>query len=291
MPKFIRKHPWFFVWTTVILLVTLALVAGIRSSVDMSIVNQLQHIDQTTRTNDIFDPVIVDDSTGSLEIEVTFPTLTMVPWMPPMPPDLSDIYVHYWRMPNPIESVYDWIDDGVLVDSFALVGAEYDSYCDVPSGIYYTHFYRLWNVPDLLEDYTYVLYLEFWDADGEEYRDEELSEIVWGYTHPLEDEVISIMSDCDYVSFFEYQEFTGGNGGTTTTPTTTIPTTTPTTTPTNGNGGNGIGPIIKWFNGYTIFDGMQNWVFLIILVLILGFLGFIIFIILYFKKKDKKKKK
>ncbi|TET31848.1 MAG: hypothetical protein E3J70_01635 [Candidatus Heimdallarchaeota archaeon] len=292
MPKFIRKHPWFFVGTSVILLVALALVTGIRLTVNTSVVNQLQQITMSTRTNDMFNPIIIGSDSGVMKIEITLPTLNMIDndW------DQSDIWIRLGRVSNPIESVYDWFDRGQMINEIWLWAEGYDVYCDNPSGLYYTHFYMEWDTyHTLIEDYTYVLILEFWDGDGEWHMCNDVWEWIYWFGEgpplamsindqgefPPDEEVQGWLLECDFVSFFEYQEQEGFDD---TTPT-------PTLTPTNGNGNGNGGPIAGgWLNGYDISPSMQNWVFLILLILVLGFLGFIIFIIMYFGKKKKKKK-
>lgn len=298
MPKFIRKHPWFFVWTSVILLVTLALVTGIRLSVDTSIVNQLQQITMSTRTNDMFDPIIIGSTSGVMKIEITLPTLNMIDNMF----DLSDIWIRLGRVSNPIASVYDWFDRGQMINEVWLWLEEYDGYCDSadPTDTYWTHFYMEWNTyHTLMEDFTYVLILEFWDGDGDHFMCDEVWEWIYWFGEggppqqtmsineqngfPPDEEVQEWLLECDYVSFFEYQEQEGFDD--------TTPTPTPTITPTDGNGNGNGGPIAGgWLSGYDISPTMQNWVFLITLVLLFGLIGLIIFIIIYYKKKDKKKK-
>ena len=297
MPKFIRKHPWFFVWTTVILLVTLSFVAGIRLTIDTSTVNQLQHYTQTTRTNDMFNPIIVYNDGGFLEIEVTLPHLSLID---NSFGDCADMLVSYWRIANPITSVYDWFTRGMFIDDFLIWGDELDDYCDTPDGTdtYYTHFYRVWNVPTIAEGFTYAIYLDFYDADCNWWGCETAAMFMEGEwvpglesnvetSYPPDEEVQEELLACDFISFFEYQEDVPPDVDY------TPPTATPTPTPTDGTGtgDNGAGAIGGgWVNQYTILEGMQNWVFLVILVLVIGLLCLIIFFILYARRKNKKKK-
>jgi len=243
----------------------------------------------------MFNPIIVYDNAGFIEIEVTLPHLTEQ-----TDDDCADMLVSYWRIENPIASVYDWSTRGIFIDDFLIWGAEFDSYCDSPVGdTYFTHFYRVWNVPTLTEGFTYGIYLDFYDADcnwwGCEYASmffedgwEPCLELNVDNGFPPEEEVQAALLECDFISFFEYSATVPPDVDY------TPPTATPTATPTDGTGTGegGVGPIAGgWLNGYTIFDGMQNWVFLILLVLLFGIFGFIIFIIVYFSKKKKKKGK
>lgn len=284
--SFWKKNKLFFLGLSIGLIFIVGALVGIRLSIDTSVVNQLQHYTQSVRTNDMFNPIIVYDDNGFLEIEITLPHLTEID-----DADGADMFVSYWRIANPISSVYDWYDRGVFIDDFLIWGEELDSYCDNPdpTNTWYTHFYRLWNVPDLDEGFTYAIYLDFYDADDNfwvcdnpfmpfgEGGEPALQLLI--DEPPPEEEVQAWLLDCDFISFFEYQESSAGE---------TVP---PTGTPTGGTGDTGSGPEAGgWVNQYTIFDGMQNWVFLLILVLVFGIIGLIIFFILYVKWKGKKKK-
>ena len=305
--KFIKEYRGLFAGLLIIMVFTLGFVTATRLSVNTSIVNQLQQITMSTRTNDMFNPIVIDSDSGVMKIELTHPTLTYIDEnLPPVPPifDPSDVFIQFGRIENPIYSVLDWVDRGQYLDDLLLDGAEYDTYCDNPDGTdtYYTHFYIEWNTGHTLaEGYTYVLLVDFYDADDEFHCCEDLWELMgwWGedgefdmirrprrtidgmsinVLPPEEEEYVrDLLINCDYVSFFEYQMSLDTED--------TTPTDTPTGTPANGNGDQIAG---GWLNGYDISSSMQNWVFLIILILVLGFLGFIIFIIVYFNKKKKK---
>ena len=303
--KFIKEYRGLVAGLLVIMVFTLGFVTATRLSVNTSIVNQLQQITMSTRTNDMFNPIVIDSNSGTMKIELTHPILT---YIDENLPDIgifdpSDVFIQFGRVENPVESVIDWVDRGQYLVNLLLYDAEYDTYCNNPDGTntYYTHFYIEWDTGYTLEEgYTYVLLVDFYDADNEFHCCEDLWEIMgwWGENGefdiigrprpttegcsinvlpPEEEEYVrDLLTNCDYVSFFEYQESTDTED------------TTPTPTPTNGDG-DGNGPLAGgWLNGYDISSSMQNWVFLIILILVLGFLGFIIFIIVYFKKKKKK---
>lgn len=278
------------------LMLFIGTIVGIRLAVNTSIVNQLQHYTQTTRTNDMFHPKIVSSNEGIMEVELTLPNLNMIN----NEFDRSDILCYFGRIENPITSVYDWFDRGQFLDEFYFNGIDYDAFCDAPdpSYTYYTHFYYMWNTAiDLVAGYTYVLMVDFYDGDGNFHY----CENVWDWMGfffedgfpqvmslnvdeepPPEEEIIAWLLDCDYISFFEYQVQTTTDEGETATPTDT------------GGTSDGGAEAGGWLNQYTIFSSIQNWVATIIFLLILLLFGIIIaFIVFYMKNKedDKKKKK
>ena len=275
-------------------------VVGISLSIDTSVVNQLQQYTQTTRTNDMFDPIIISNNEGLMKVELTLPTLNMID----NEFDRSDMWIRFGRIANPIVSVYDWVERGQYLTDLMMWGDEYDSYCDSPdpTTTYYTHFYMVWDTGvTIVEDYTYVLIIDFYDGDGEFWMCGDLWELMawFGEDGPLsiirpsrpvmeglslnvlppeeEEYVRDLLINCDYVSFFEYQE-----------PDESVtPTETPTDTGTGDTGAEAGG----WMNDYDIFSNIQNGVALLIFILILGLLGLIIFIVLFLKKKKEEDKK
>lgn len=303
MKKFWKKNKGFFAGFGLGLMLFLGFVVGISMAIDTSIVNQLQQYTQTTRTNDMFHPIIISSNEGIMEIELTLPTLNMID----NDFDMSDIWVRFGRIENPIISILDWVDRGQYLDELYFVGDVYDAYCDNPdpTDTYYTHFYYMWNTGmTLAEGFTYVLIVDFYDGDGEFWMCEDLWSLLdWfegeegpltiirptrptieGMTinvdpdFPEEEEIQDLLLNCDYVSFFEYQE-----------PEITdeAPPTTPGDTETGDNGAEAGG----WLNDYDIFSNIQNGIALLIFILILGLLGLIIFILLFMKKKKEEDKK
>ena len=265
-------------------------------AINTSVVNQLQQITMVTRTNDMFNPIIVDSGSGVMKVEVTFPTLNYIDEnLPAETSDYSDMYIHLYRIENPIASIYDWNIRGQYLNDILLDSDEndYDFYCDRPdpTDTYWTHFYIEWDSGvTLIEGWTYALLVDFYDADDEFHW----CETVWENIDfgggvpefdvaasinvdpdpPSEETMVGILSDCDFISFFEYQA----------SEVTTPPTTTPPTTPPPGEEATG------WFNQYDIFENINNGMALLILIAILLGLALLVIIIILLLKKKKDKK-
>lgn len=278
--NFFKKNKGFFVGLTIGLVLVVGMVAGINMAIDSSIVNQLQHFTAEERSNDMFNPIVVNNNLGFIEIEITLPHLTEM-----VPTDGADLLVSYWMIPNPINSVLDWFDYGIFLNDFLIWGEELDSYCDTPdpTDTYYTHFYRMWTVDTLIEGYTYALYCDFYDADGTFWACENDWMPFGGEPIPAmdlnielpegvsEEDIEDALLDCNYISFFEYQV-----------PTDQVPYTPPT------EGSEDVGAVVGWMNQYTIFSGMKNGTVILLSSLILGIIAIVIIVLLYMKKKKKK---
>jgi len=262
MSKLSKKQKWWIGGLSVggvIVIITL-LLTSLLLSIDTSIVNKLQHYTQTERTNDMFNPIIVNEESIILDIEVTYLTLNLIADADPF----SAIRMGFARVSNPIISVYDWYDRGVILDTQIITAGEYDMLCDTPNepiNTHYTHFDYQWEQSGVLyTNFTYVVYVDFIDANGNYFGCYDV--LFWltadeahGQEPPLldipptEDELEEMVLNCDHISFFEYEELE-------TTPT---PTPTPTNT-TNGGCCDGT-----WWGENTIFSGMKNWASVLIL--------------------------
>lgn len=286
LKNFFKDNKGFIVGLLIGLTFSIGLLSGLSFSIDYSIVNQLQHFTAEERTNDMFNPIVVENNLPFMEIEITLPFLTEIAHT-----DSADLLVSYWMIPNPIESVFDWATKGIFIQDFLISGEEYDSYCDTPDATdtYYTHFYRLWEVSaNLQEGYTYMLYCDFYDALGTWWRcdnpfmgDGDAPEfdlnIIDGEEELDEDEVQDALLDCSYISFFVYQE-----------PENYFPP----EPPTDDGSDSSVGSIADtWVNQYTIFSGIKNGIALIIFGGILFLLLLLIAILLYIAKKSQKKGK
>jgi len=304
MKKFMKKNKQFFLGFGLGFMLFLGLVVGVSLSIDTSKVNQLQQYTQTVRTNDMFNPIIINNDEGIMEIEITLPTLNLID----NELDMSDVFCRFGRIENPISSVLDWVDRGQYLTDFLMWGEEYDDYCDSPdpTDTYYTHFYYAWDTGlTIMEGFTYVLILDFYDGDGDFYMCEELWDMMSWFGEeefppmtirpprpiaeglsinidpdPDEDAIEDLLLNCDYVSFFEYQaqeELA----------------VTPTGTETD-TGDEPGSTADGWMNQYDILPTIKNSIVLLFLLLFFGLLGLFIFLILFFKKKkenEKKKKK